>query len=189
MVDETKIIQFLKQGQEGCMRMIFDAWYQPLCIYALKFNLSFEDAEDIVQELLITFWEQKRKTTFEGSLRAYLFGAVQKACLNRLKSSGRFILEDIGDYSNRLFSEADRLNDEEAVMRRNKLKAGIDGLPAKAREVFVAIVLENLQYKEVAEKLNISVNTVKTQYARALKQLRGSLDQLILFLLIRRPFH
>lgn len=167
-----------------CMRMIFDAWYQPLCIYALKFNVSFEDAEDIVQELLITFWEQKRKTDFEGSVRAYLFGAVQKSCLNRLKSSGRFILEDIGEYSNRLFMEADRMNDEEAKIRRNKLKASIDRLPERAREVFIAIVLEGLQYKEVAEKLKISVNTVKTQYSRALKQLRDELDQVILLLLL-----
>lgn len=183
MTDEREIIKYLKQGDARCMRMIFDAYYQPLCIYALKYIVSFEDAEDIVQELLIAFWENKKNTPFTGSVAAYLFGATHKACLNYLKSSGRFLIENIGDYSNRLIADAHQLNDEGAVARRNKLKAEVDRLPEKCREIFVAIVLENMQYKEVAERYGISVNTVKTQYARALKQLRDSLDQVILLLL------
>lgn len=183
MIEENEIIKYLKQGDAQCMRMIFDAYYQPLCIYALKYMISFEDAEDIVQELLIAFWENKRNTHFSGSVGAYLFGATHKACLNQLKSSGRFLIENIGDYSNRLIADAHQINDEGAVARRNKLQAEIDRLPEKSREIFMAIVLDNMQYKEVAEKYGISVNTVKTQYARALKQLRDNLDQIILLLL------
>lgn len=184
MYKEEEIVRYLKQGDERCMRMIFEGYYQPLCVYALKFILSFEDAEDIVQDILIAFWENKRKAAFIGSVRAYLFGAVQKACLNQLKISGRRSLENIGAYSDRLMAEIEHLNDEESVIRRNQLKKEVDKLPEKCREIFMAIVLENLQYKEVAEKLNISVNTVKTQYARALKQLRGNLDQEAWILLV-----
>ena len=54
----------------------------------------------------------------------------------------------------------------------------------KKAEVFKAIVLENMKYKEVAEHLDISVNTVKTHYARALKQLRSKLDVIIMLLLV-----
>ena len=57
----------------------------------------------------------------------------------------------------------------------------------KCREVFIAIVLKNLSYKEVAEKLNVSVNTVKTHYSRALKQLREHLDIIaLLFFIIKK---
>lgn len=183
MLDETEIIEYLKQGDERCMRMVFEAYYQPLCVYALRYPIGFEDAEDIVQELLISFWEHKRKTDFSGSICAYLLGATQKACLNYLRASGRYILEDIGNYSERLGQEFIQLNDEEAVARREKLQGALDRLPEKAREVFMAIVLEGLQYKEVAEKFGISVNTVKTQYARALKLLRDHLDQVVWTLL------
>lgn len=183
MSDETEIIKYLKQGDERCMRMVFEAYYQALCVYALKYPVGFEDVEDIVQELLISFWENKRKKDFSGSVRAYLLGATQKACLNYLKTTGRYIIEDISDYSERLGQEFLQLNDEEAIIRRKKLKAALDRLPEKGREVFIAIVLEGLQYKEVAEKFGISVNTVKTQYARALKQLREYLDHVVWTLL------
>ena len=59
-------------------------------------------------------------------------------------------------------------------------------LPEKCREVFTAIVLENMSYKDVATKLNVSVNTVKTHYPRALKQLRDNIDTIILLILIRK---
>lgn len=186
MLDETEIIKYLKQGDERCMRMIFEAYYQSLCVYALKYLVGFDDAEDIVQDLLIAFWENKRKTDFTGSVRAYLFGATQKACLNHLKVSGRYVLENIGDYSNRLSQELIQGNDEETVARREKIKSEIDRLPVKSREIFMSIVIEGLQYKEVAAKYGISVNTVKTQYARALKQLRENLDSVlwILFMIV-----
>ena len=68
--------------------------------------------------------------------------------------------------------------------QKKKLYKEIEALPIKSREVFKAIVLENLKYKEVALQLEISVNTVKTHYSRALKQLRNSLDIIIMLLLV-----
>lgn len=183
MTDEREIIELLRQEDERCMKLLFDAYYQALCVFALKYMVSFGEAEDIVQEVYVVFWEKKKGTAFIGSLKAYFFAAVQKACFNSLRSSGRFILENIGDYTERFVEEAERFDEEGQMARRKKLKEELDKLPEKARAVLMSIVLENMQYKEVAERYGISVNTVKTQYARALKQLRDNLDQLILILL------
>ena len=70
------------------------------------------------------------------------------------------------------------------LIEKKKLYEQVEALPEKSREVFKAIVLENMKYKEVAEHLDISVNTVKTHYARALKQLRLKLDIIIMLMLI-----
>ncbi|AYN04271.1 RNA polymerase sigma factor [Flavobacterium sp. 140616W15] len=67
---------------------------------------------------------------------------------------------------------------------KKKLYEQIEALPLKSKEVFKAIVLNNLKYKEVALELGISVNTVKTHYSRALKQLRNSLDIIITVLIV-----
>lgn len=72
--------------------------------------------------------------------------------------------------------------DEEELSRlKVKLTREVAKLPEKSREVFNAIVLENLSYKQVAERYGISLNTVKTHYSNALKKLRDSLGDLLIF--------
>lgn len=78
----------------------------------------------------------------------------------------------------------ERLDLESLEQEKEKLYKEIEALPLKSKEVFKAIVLENQKYKEVALELGISVNTVKTHYSRALKQLRNSLDVIIILLLV-----
>ena len=118
-------------------------------------------------------------------MKSYLFGAVQKEALYMIRQSGRLIFEEIGNYSDVLLDEVSVEREEDINARREKLRKEIQRLPEKCREVFIAIVLEGLSYKEVADKLGVSVNTVKTHYARALKQLRDNLDTIILLILLR----
>ena len=74
-------------------------------------------------------------------------------------------------------------SEEEFEGECRKLYAEIARLPEQCRKVFELIVLKDMKYKEVADFLGLSVNTVKTHFARALKQLRSSLQILLVFLL------
>lgn len=183
---EEKIIRYLKEENVLCVKMIFDNYYQVLCVFALRFVNSFEDAEDVVQEVLVKFWEKRKGKDFGGSLKSFLFGAVHKEALYMLRQSGHMVFEEIGEYTDRFVDEATAFREEEIAARREKLQAELQRLPEKCREVFTAIVLENMSYKDVATKLNVSVNTVKTHYTRALKQLRDNIDTIILLMLIRK---
>ncbi|WP_071596005.1 RNA polymerase sigma factor [Butyricimonas synergistica] len=182
--EEKDIINLLKKGNVACVKMLFDNYYQMLCVFALRFLHSFEDAEDVVQDVFVDFWEKKKGTTFRGALKSYLFGAVQKAALYHERSAGHMVFEEIDSYAGLLADEISEEREEELIARKEKLYKEIQLLPEKCREVFMAIVLEGLSYKETAEKLDISVNTVKTHYARALKQLRDNLDTIILLFLL-----
>lgn len=185
MHGEAEIIRCIEQRDVTAMKWIFDNYYQILSLFALRYVNSIDDAEDLVQEVLIRFWENKQGTRFTGSVRAYLFGAVQKSAATFLKNAGRRIFTTIDDRLDVLSEDLVAFEEEEVLRRRRLIEREIERLPGKCREVFVAIVLDNLQYKEVAEQLGVSVNTVKTHYTRALKQLRVNLDGLILFLLSR----
>jgi RNA polymerase sigma-70 factor (ECF subfamily) len=185
MHDETAIIRCIEQRDVTGMKWIFDNYYQMLSLFALRHVTSIDDAEDLVQEVLLHFWENKQGTTFTGSVRAYLFGAVHKASATFLKNAGRMVLTGIDDHLDLPADNFEAFEEEEVARRREAMEREIEKLPEKCKEVFVAIVLDNMRYKEVARKLNVSVNTVKTHYTRALKQLRGNLDNLILFLLLR----
>lgn len=183
LFSEEDIIGALRAGDEICVRMMFDNYYRSLCVYALKYVSTLEDAEDIVQNIFVTFWENKKGSRFEGSLRSYLFGAVAKASLKFLDRHSRVRFDDIEEHVNLFLEEIAFYEEEELNALKEKVELEIAHLPEKSREVFKAIVLENLTYKEVAERYHISVNTVKTHYSNALRQLRQSLGKIVTLLL------
>ncbi len=178
---EEDIIVNLQANDERCVRMMFDNYYRALCVYALKYLPSLQDAEDVVQNVFVSFWENKKGQKFCGSLRAYLFGAVAKASIKFQERRGRILFDDIEAHVNQLLEDMTSYDEEELSRLKVKLTREVAKLPEKSREVFNAIVLENLSYKQVAERYGISLNTVKTHYSNALKKLRDSLGDLLIF--------
>lgn len=180
---EQEIIQGLKKEDPKAFKDLFEMLYMPLCVYSLKFSDSYEFSEDIVQELFVNFWNNKTFLTIEGSVSNYLFRAVKNNTLQALKKKNKYGFEKIDHIVERFITEEKQYDLETIEEKRKKILQEIDALPEKSKEVFKAIVLDNLKYKEVALQLGISVNTVKTHYSRALKKLRKSLDIIILLLL------
>ncbi|UMB61585.1 RNA polymerase sigma-70 factor [Lutibacter sp. A80] len=180
--NDFQILQKLKKGNPTAYKQLFDEYYIPLSVYSLKYCDSFHLAEDIVQDLFIKFWNEKIYLRLENEISPYLFKAVKNNTLKTIKKNNKYQLEEIESQIEKLI--IDETDIELIEQERKKLYQEIDQLPEKSKEVFKAIVLDNLKYKEVAEQLNISVNTVKTHYSRALKQLRNSLDIIIMLLLI-----
>lgn len=180
MVDERDIIRRVEKGDITAMKTIFDNYYRMLSLYALQYVTTTEDAEDIVQDALVSFWNYKKGAEFYGSVKAYLFGAVKKSAATFIKKSGRYIVLDYNAYPEPTAEETDRYEEDEVLRRRLRMEAEVDRLPEKSREVFKAIALDNMRYKDVAAKLGVSVNTVKTHYVRALRQLRSNLGILLL---------
>lgn len=177
------ILEKLKLGDSSAYKELFDLYYMPLSIYSLKYCDSFELAEDIVQDLFIKFWDEKIYLKLEQSISSYLFKAVKNNSLQAIKKQNKYFFEEIEDQVNVLMEE-EYLDMEFLEKEKKKLYKEIEALPLKSKEVFIAIVLENQKYKEVALELGVSVNTVKTHYSRALKQLRNSLDVIIVLLLV-----
>ena len=175
-VKESTIIRLLETGDERCMKMMFDTYYQALCTYVTRYLISVEDAEDIVQTVFISLWNNKRGQEFSGSLRAYLFGAASKASLQFMRDRGKAYFVDIELHVDDFLEEMSRDNEVELEKMKEYLYAAIEDLPANPKKVLTAIVFNNTPYKMVAEEMGISVNTVKTYYARALQALRKSLD-------------
>ena len=173
-IKETTIIRLLETGDERCMKMMFDTYYQALCTYVMRYLISVEDAEDIIQTVFISFWNNKRGQVFTGSLRAYLFGAVSKASLQFMRDRERMYFVEIELHIDDFLEEMSC--DVELEKMKEYLYAAIEDLPANPKKVLTAIVFNNTPYKVVAEEMGISVNTVKTYYARALQALRKSLD-------------
>lgn len=178
-ISERYIIDKLIDNDESGLRLLFDKYYIPLCVYAIKYIDSYSEAEDLVQEIFIKFWEEKKANNLTSSLKAYLFAAIRNNALNLIRKNKKFQIVELNE---NIDLEEEVFNSEAFELKKQKLYAEIEQLPPQSKNIFTAIIFENKKYKEVAKTLGISVNTVKTHFSRALKHLRSSIDIIVIML-------
>ena len=180
--EDQAIFDTLKRNDEQGLRMLFDRYYRPLCVYAMKFLDDLHVAEDLVQHFFVRFCEQKKYRSVQGSLKNYLFISIRNRAINHLSSKKVVNTEYLETIKKEFTFE--QFDDDELEDKKQKLHAEIDKLPPQSQKVLRMIVFNGKKYKEVSEDLNVSVNTVKTHFSRALKQLREVMNILVLIMLI-----
>lgn len=179
-------MQKIKEGDRKSFESIFRMYYGDLCAYSNKITEDSDKSQEVVQEVFIKFWEKNQKINISHSIKAYLFRAVHNTALNSLKkrkNEERFPEGmEISEEPNFDFSIID---DNEIL--KEKIYQAIEELPVQCKKIFILNKIEELKYKEVAEKLDISVRTVETQVRRANMKLREILKDhapLIIFFTI-----
>ena len=173
MEQTEHVLALLKQGDKRGLELLFRQFYKPLVMYATRYVPLQEDAEDIVQDVFVKLWETQRFELIERNLRSYLYQSVNNRCLDVLEKN-KMVRVEVSD-SLLGFTEADMPDDEEWNTRMDEIYAAVERLPERTREIFTAIVFQGKRYKDVADELGISVNTVKTTMSRALSTLRNEL--------------
>jgi len=146
---------------------------------------DFHQAEDIVQNVFLSFWKDRNSIEINESVRAYLFRSVHNRCLDALKHREVILRHNFrSNADNPSCTEETWETFVEAELYIILLKA-MDKLPAECRKVFRYSRIDLLSHKEIAEKLGLSVKTVENQIGKALRILREALkDYLPAWLMI-----
>jgi len=151
--------------------------YRTACLIALRYVKDYSIAEDLVQDVFITLWEKKENFQIHTNLRNYFFTAVKNHAIN-LVQRNKSITTSLSELFIDL-PEEENLNSftqEELAVRVNK---AIQELPQACQAIFRLAYEQNYSYQEIADALQISKNTVKTQMGIAYKQLRTRLNTLV----------
>lgn len=167
---DQEILDIFKEDGSKGIELIFSQYYEVMCRSAMRITKGRSLAEDIVQEVFYELF-RKRDTINIQSLSGYLKRAVYNRALNKVKSKRDTV--DSDDLNVELSDNS--ITSQEGMEYKeleDYLNDVIDGLPEKCRLVFVLNRFEELSYKEVAEKLQISVKTVENQMSKALRILR-----------------
>lgn len=161
---------------------LFDLYYEKLTVFVYSFVNDKEVGKDIVNDLFLNLWNNREKLDPERSLKSYLFTIARNRALDYLKH--RQVMESNVKYLIKEYEDPG--TDWKEVERQVELvREKLAELSGKQREVIVKCCVEGKMYREVAEELNISENTVKTHLTRALKFMREELreDFILLFVL------
>lgn len=190
VTEELSIFRKMQQGDTSALEYFFQEYTELLYYRALGYVKEPLVAEDIVQEVFIRFWDNRKKIEISTSVPAYLTRAVINSCKNHLEHmSVRQKYEQDYQAGN---NEEDAVYDVgELEELRKRLNIFLESLPDKCREIFILACMEGLKYREVAERLDVSVNTVKTQVKVAYSKLRTEFDlkdqeMIVVFLLFQQ---
>ena len=160
----------------------FERLYYALFNKLIKFSVYYvhqrEVAEEIVSEVFVKCWNNRRSLSHVDYPESYLFIAVKNQSLKYRKKYSSIHLVELEDNDFHLVDLSDPSKKLERKELHHRLDQAIELLPMQARIVFRLIKENGLKYKEVAEILNISPRTVQTQLFRAIDKLRQTLKSL-----------
>ncbi|OKZ18752.1 MAG: RNA polymerase subunit sigma-24 [Butyricimonas synergistica] len=185
MLSDSEILGAFQQDMNEGGKLLFQRYYKPLVLFSGSMLDDCSFPEDIVQDVFYQFIRTKAwRNLVPSALSTYLFRSVKNACLNKIRDLREFSKVELLMYDT-IEEEATTISPELI----DAIREAIQKLPEKTRAVVTAIVVEGKKYKEAAEELEVSVNTIKTLLSTGLKQLRQQFpDSLLLLFMVKRFF-
>lgn len=176
MASLEKLIEDSKQGKRRAQGKLIRKFAPVLLPVAMRYTSNKSDAEDVLQDAMINALQKIESYEGKGSFEGWLKRIVVNGALNHNRDSKKHQyhqpLED--DY----LQEEDEYLDSGINIHPDQLIAMIQELPEGYRLVMNMYVFEGFTHKEIAQELNISENTSKSQLAKARKNLKNKLERL-----------
>lgn len=157
---------------------VFKENFKSLHAYAATILKGSDDAEEMVQNVFFKLWEKRERLHELQSVTAYLYRAVHNECMNFIKHEKVKTAYEVhavhhGDIASKAQDNA------EAKELQRRLADAMNDLPEQCRAIFQMSRFEELKYREIADKMGLSVKTVENQMGKALKILRTKLADYI----------
>lgn len=141
--------------------------------FAKRFVMSSDEAEDVVQDLMLKFWQMKEKLSEYGNLKSYAMKCVKNECLNRLKH------EDVKMGFAALQLHRSELYQPEVNNLKDEIIKFINSLPEKQKMVIHLKDVEDYAVSEISEMLDMEENAVRVNLMRARQKIKEQITQLI----------
>lgn len=165
----------MSKNSTDCFQNTYLKYAPSLLGFARKFVLNYQ-AEDIVHDVFLRFWDKKLLFLSDQELKPLLFTAVRNACIDHLR---RLVLSKKVEDKRIISLKLEELDyykaPDELYIHKNLLEVVMkkaNDLPERNREIFYLSYFTGLKANEIAEKMNISIRTVENQLYKALIFLR-----------------
>jgi len=165
---ESEILDGCRNGERIAQRALYDQYKSQMYTLAYRITGNFEDAEDVLQEGFLKVFRSIDNFRGESKAGTWIHTIMARSALARVKNKMQFtdleILPEVADESNYLSVDSEYL--EKAIL----------ALPDGYRSIFTLYEIEGFKHREIADMLEISENTSKSQLHKAKRMLQDKLN-------------
>lgn len=174
---DKSILEKIKAGDHSCFELLYVKYKGRIYNFILKLSQGdFYLAEEIVQNVFLKIWEIRKELAIEGDLSSFLYMISRNMFISAMRKKTQeylyqeSLLNNYCEYENLVEQDVEYKLLEEEV---NRL---INQLPPAQKRVYQLSRMQNFSNKEIAENLNISINTVESHLYKANNYLRRLLS-------------
>ncbi|WP_240751439.1 RNA polymerase sigma factor [Flagellimonas onchidii] len=185
MGDDFFLAQQLKSGKVEAYDFLMDSFYQKLCAYAYTLVQDHSKTEDIVQNVFVRLWINRKGINPNLSIKNFLYKSVYNEFVDQYRKE-----RDVTYLEKEYFERLEKVvldESEDITPLIGMVNSEIENLPPKCKQVFLLNKKEGLTHIEISKYLNISIKTVDWHITQAFKILREKLNsetkESVLFLL------
>ncbi len=169
-MEDKQLWENIKTGDKQALNELHYKYFHQMSLYAHKSTNNSGIVEELVSDCFIKIWENRKKINIKISVKNYIFLILRNSIVDyhRKKQVLQETLENVPEIADENYFDEQK--------QYALLYQALEKLPRQRRKILELAIFESLSYKQIAEKLNITRNTVKTQIARAYRLLKESLD-------------
>ncbi len=171
-MEDRTLWNLIKKEDKSALKQLHDKYFHQMYLYTKRYtNGQTMLAEDLVFDCFIKLWELRQKIEIKTSVKHYLFLMLRNSIIDHYRKK-RLFTEPLTPG----FSDPGEEEDFDDQKKYAFLYASLEQLPSQRRKILEMAVFDSMTYNQIAEKMHISRNTVKTQIARAYRFLKEKLD-------------
>ncbi len=180
---DEQLFNLIESGDKIAFTEVYNRYHRLLYSVSYRYLMDREKSEEAVQYVFVRLWEFRSDLNIGISLKNYLFTMTKNYVLNVIRNENSVIEKQYELAQRTSEYEDDFIEKLENRERMDIFYKALDKLPEQKREICLMKVREELSNKEIAERMNLSVNTIKTHYSEALKLLRMHLKKMLMIIL------
>ena len=173
---DVELMREIKAGNMFAFDVLYKKYSRKVYSFGYSILKSTEETENLIQDVFLNFWEERLNIEKDSSIKSYIFTLTYNSAVSvmRKKASESKYFEYL-----KTLQEA-REEPVNLELEYNELSARLDmiikALPQRQKEIYLMHKIEELTYNQIAQRLNISVNTIENHMSRALKTIRRKLE-------------
>lgn len=183
-ISDTVLFYRIQKGDEKAFTLAYELYNKLIYVLSYRYLMDEDRAKDVVQYVFVKLWEYRADLNVGISLKNFLFTMAKNHILNLIRNENSAlekqyeIAQQVSGYEDDLIEKLERREQMELFYQ------ALAKLPEQKKKICMMKIREEMSNKEIAERLNVSINTVKTHYAEALKLLRRELLKLLMIIII-----
>ena len=185
---DYELLMQLRDGNERAFSIVFDTYHRYLYVLACRYLMSESNAEDAVQHTFLRLWEGRETFDYKTGIKNLLFTILKNYVLNEIRHNNMALQKNYEIAQSNEEKDISFIKNLEDSDFKTQLYKLIEQLPPQKREVCLLKIKHGMTNQEVADKMNISIPTVKSHYTQVVKLLRSQIDKLLLILLALKYF-